>query len=111
MNRYEVRLAGHLDPGWSEWFEGFTLRDDPDGSTTLTGPVIDQASLHGVLRRVAALGVDLISINVLDEDAIDHPSRTPHRHHRMRTTPPLARTGTASNPPPVPPVREPGSRP
>ena len=65
MSRYEIRLQGQLDECWSDWFEGFTLTSDSDGTTTLTGPVIDQAALHGLLRRVSDLGVTLISVNVL----------------------------------------------
>lgn len=61
--RYEIRLQGQLDARWSDWFEGFTLTSESDGTTTLTGPVIDQAALHGLLRRVGDLGVTLISLN------------------------------------------------
>lgn len=78
MSRYEIRLAGQLDSRWSDWFEGFTLTTDADGFTTLTGPIIDQAALHGLLRRVGDLGVPLISINALNDDAIALPSRTSH---------------------------------
>jgi hypothetical protein len=63
---YEIRLQGQLDHQWSEWFEGFTLVHEVDGTTTLTGPVSDQAALHGLLRRVADLGVTMISVNDLD---------------------------------------------
>lgn len=65
LDRYEIRLQGQLDDSWSDWFEGFTLANEGDGTTTLTGPVIDQAALHGLLRRVGNLGVTLISVNVL----------------------------------------------
>lgn len=59
--RYEIRLEGHLASRWSAWFDGFTLTRGPDGTTVLTG-VVDQAALHGVLRKVADLGMPLISI-------------------------------------------------
>ncbi|TFC51215.1 hypothetical protein E3T26_02850 [Cryobacterium sp. TMT1-21] len=62
---YEIRLRGQLDGSWSDWFGGFTLTSESDGTTTLTGPVIDQAALHGLLRRVGNLGVTLISVNIL----------------------------------------------
>lgn len=78
MSRYEIRLAGQLDSRWSDWFEGFTLANGADGCTTLTGSVIDQAALHGLLRRVGDLGVTLISINILDDGAAAQPSRTSH---------------------------------
>ena len=62
-DRYEIRLEGQLDQRWSDWFEGFTLTNESDGTTTLTGHVIDQAALHGLLRRVGDLGVTLLSVN------------------------------------------------
>jgi hypothetical protein len=62
--RYEIRVTGRLDDRWGDWFEGFTLSNDADGTTTLTGPVIDQAALHGLVRRVGDLGMTLISINL-----------------------------------------------
>ncbi|MGC5224463.1 hypothetical protein ACPW96_18010 [Micromonospora sp. DT81.3] len=64
---YEIRLRGQLDQRWSEWFEGFTLTNQSDGTTTLTGAVVDQAALHGLLRRVGDLGVTLISLNMTNE--------------------------------------------
>jgi hypothetical protein len=71
IGRYQIRLHGQLDESWSDWFEGFTLTNESDGTTTLTGPITDQAALHGLLRRVGDLGVTLISVNVL-------PSTNPH---------------------------------
>jgi hypothetical protein len=65
---YEIRLQGQLDQRWSDWFEGFTLAIQGDGTTTLTGPVTDQAALHGLLRRIGNLGVTLISVNELDKE-------------------------------------------
>ena len=66
-DRYEIRLNGQLDQRWSDWFEGFTLTIQSDGTTTLTGPVVDQAALHGLLRRVGDLGVTLMSLNVTNQ--------------------------------------------
>jgi hypothetical protein len=66
-DRYEIRLHGQLDQRWSDWFGGFILTTQSDGTTTLTGPVIDQAALHGLLRRVGDLGVTLISLNITNE--------------------------------------------
>jgi hypothetical protein len=65
-DRYAIRLQGQLDAGWSDWFEGFRLTAGSDGSTTLTGRVLDQAALHGLLRRIGDLGLTLISINPID---------------------------------------------
>jgi hypothetical protein len=76
MNRYEIRLAAQLDAGWDSWFEGFTLTQGAEGSTVLTGAVIDQAALHGVLRRVGDLGVVLLSITILRDDVVDRALRT-----------------------------------
>jgi hypothetical protein len=64
---YQLRLRGQLDQRWSDWFGGLTLVNEIDGTTTLTGPVTDQAALHGLLRRVAGLGVTLISLNMANE--------------------------------------------
>ncbi len=65
---YEIRLQGQLDQQWSDWFAGFTLAIQSDGTTTLTGPITDQAALHGLLRRVGDLGVTLISVNELGKE-------------------------------------------
>lgn len=63
---YELRVAGHLDPHWSSWFDGLDLAHDTNGTTTLTGAVSDQAELHGILTRIRDLGVTLISVAALD---------------------------------------------
>jgi hypothetical protein len=59
---YCLRIAGHLDPHWSAWFDGLELAYDTDGTTTMTGPVADQAALHGLLRKIRDLGVPLLEI-------------------------------------------------
>jgi len=60
---YEIRLAGHLSPQWADWFEGLTITLEEDGNTLLTGPVADQAALHGLLKKVRDLGLSLLSVN------------------------------------------------
>ncbi|HEY8282213.1 MAG TPA: hypothetical protein VIG28_06995 [Leifsonia sp.] len=60
--RYEIRVTGHLDERWSAWFDDFAVRADPDGSTSITGSIVDQAALHGVLTRVRDLGLELLSV-------------------------------------------------
>jgi len=72
QDRYEIRLHGQLDQRWSNWFAGFTLTHESDGTTTLTGAVVDQAALHGLLRRVGDLGVTLISLKVIDDAEETH---------------------------------------
>ena len=65
---YEIRLQGHLEPRWATWFDGMTLTTEPDGSTALRGPVVDQSALHGVLARLRDLGVPLISLTRIPAD-------------------------------------------
>jgi hypothetical protein len=60
---YEIRLKGHLDDRWAEWFEGLTITLEDNGDTLLTGPVIDQAALYGLLKKVRDLGLPLLSVN------------------------------------------------
>ena len=59
---YEIRIEGHLTDGWSGWFEGLALQADPDGETILRGRLIDQAALFGVLTKIHALNLVLISV-------------------------------------------------
>ena len=58
---YQIRVKGHLGPQWTDWFGGMTITLEDNGDTLLTGPVVDQAALHGLLKRVRDLGVPLIS--------------------------------------------------
>ena len=60
--RYEIRLKGHLDARWAAWFDGLTLIRGSDGTTTIHGPVADQAALHGLLQKARDLGLPLISV-------------------------------------------------
>ena len=59
---YQIRIKGHLDQGWSDWFEGLTVAVDDNGDTLVSGPVVDQAALHGLLRKVRDLGMPLLSV-------------------------------------------------
>ncbi len=60
---YQIRIKGHLGREWTNWFGGLTIRLTDNGETLLTGPVVDQAALHGLLRKVRDLGVPLLSVN------------------------------------------------
>jgi len=66
--RYEIRLAGHLDAHWAAWFDGMTVRRETDGITVISGPIADQAALHGVLHRVRDLGLPLISVTRMEPE-------------------------------------------
>jgi hypothetical protein len=63
---YQIRIKGHLAHQWTDWFEGLTITLEEDGDTLLTGPVIDQAALHGVLKKVRDLGMPLISVSPVE---------------------------------------------
>ena len=66
--RYEIRLAGHLDAHWAAWFDGMTVRRETDGITVISGPIADQAALHGVLHRVRDLGLPLVSVTRMEPE-------------------------------------------
>ena len=65
---YQIRIRGHLDRQWTDWFEGLTVTLEDDGDTLLTGPVVDQAALHGLLRKVRDLGMSLVSVGEVPID-------------------------------------------
>ncbi len=60
---YEIRVRGHLDDSWSEWFEGLRLTREANGETVLSGPIVDEAALHGVLAKARDLGLPLLAVN------------------------------------------------
>jgi hypothetical protein len=69
--RYEIRLTGHLAARWAAWFDGLTVSHEGDGTTLISGPVADQAALHGLLQRVRDLGLPLVSVT---RDETDPPT-------------------------------------
>jgi hypothetical protein len=60
---YFIRVRGHLDSSWSEWFDGLTISKKANGETMLSGEIIDQAALYGVLNKVRDLGLPLIAVD------------------------------------------------
>ena len=63
---YQIRIKGHLDSQWTDWFDGLTITLEEDGDTLLTGSIIDQAALHGLLKKVRDLGMPLVSVGPLE---------------------------------------------
>jgi len=70
---YQIRITGHLSDQWTGWFEGLTITLEEDGDTLLTGPVVDQAALFGLLKKVRDLGMQLVSINCVEHGNPDVP--------------------------------------
>lgn len=68
---YQIRIKGHLSPRWAVWFEGLTITIEEDGDTLIAGPVVDQAALHGMLKKVRDLGMPLLSVNSVGADPQD----------------------------------------
>ncbi len=67
---YQIRIKGHLGSQWTDWFEGLTITLEDNGDTLLTGPVVDQAALHGLIKKIRDLGMPLLSVNRVKAD---HP--------------------------------------
>ena len=68
---YQIRIKGHLGREWTDWFEGLTITLEDNGETLLTGPVVDQAALHGLLRKVRDVAMPLISVIRVKPDLAD----------------------------------------
>ena len=66
MAVYEIRVKGHLDERWSEWFDGMTITNKETGEAILFGPIVDQAELHGVLAKVRDLNLPLLAVNYVE---------------------------------------------
>ena len=67
---YQIRIKGHLGSQWTDWFEGLTIRLEDDGDTLLTGPVVDQAALHGLIDRIGDVGLPLLSVESWQEGGV-----------------------------------------
>ena len=68
---YQIRVKGHLGPQWTDWFGGLDHHLEEDGDTLLTGPVVDQAALYGLLKKVRDLGMPLVSVNCVEPGPTD----------------------------------------
>lgn len=74
---YQIKLKGHLNESWVDWFDGLTFSHESDGTTVLIGEIVDQAALHGLLKKVRDLGLPLISVNRLESDRLGQEKTTP----------------------------------
>ncbi len=82
---YEIRIKGRLDDRWADWFEGLNFSQENDGTTLLSGSVVDQSALHGLLRKVRDLGMPLISVNQVDPKQANEPDVNANTvHHRQQ---------------------------
>ena len=66
---YQIRVKGHLGPHWTDWFDGLVITLEDNGETLLSGVVVDQAALHGLLRRIRDLGMPLVSVSRKEQQA------------------------------------------
>jgi len=69
--KYKISIKGHMDKKWTDWFDGLQITHKKDGTTTLCGPIPDQAALHSILRKIRDLNLQLISVKQVDLDAQD----------------------------------------
>ena len=74
---YQIRIKGHLDRKWADWFSGLSITALDNGETLLTGPVLDQAMLHGLLRKVRDVGLPLVAVIAVEPEQADGPDVKP----------------------------------
>jgi hypothetical protein len=67
MQRVEIRVKGQIDQHWSDWFDDLTVTHTDQNETVLTGPIVDQAALHGLLAKLRDLGLPIVSVNLSEE--------------------------------------------
>jgi hypothetical protein len=71
--RYQIRVKGHLESRWAAWFDGMSLTHESDGTTNISGPIVDQAALHGLLHTLRDTGLPLVSVTQVEPDRPDVP--------------------------------------
>jgi hypothetical protein len=74
IQQYEIRVKGNLGSRWAAWFDGLSLTNEDDGIAVIRGPVVDQAALHGLLQKLRDLGIPVVSLSQLPNDAPTAPS-------------------------------------
>jgi hypothetical protein len=68
---FQIRIQGHLGQQWAGWFDGLTIVLEEDGNTLLSGPVIDQSALHGILKKIRDLGMPLLTVNQVEPKRVE----------------------------------------
>ena len=81
---YQIRIKGHLGCQWADWFEGLTIILEDSGETLLTGPLVDQAALYGVLRKVRDVGMPLLSVVCVSPDQAEASNVMETHHYRSK---------------------------
>ena len=76
---YQIRVEGQLSQQWTDWFEGLAITLDENGDSLITGPVVDQAALYGLLKKVRDLGLPLVSVNRLEPGQANRSIQTERR--------------------------------
>lgn len=76
---YQIRIEGRLGSEWADWFDGMTITLEDNGNTFLIGPVVDQAALHGLLKKVRDLGLTLLSVNQIP---LPEPTNQPNQEKK-----------------------------
>ena len=72
---YQIRIEGQLDQQWTDWFEGLTITQEEGGTALLTGHIVDQSALHGLLKKVRDLGMPLVSVNRIETGGCSNPNQ------------------------------------
>lgn len=87
---FQIRLQGHLGQQWAGWFDGLTIVLEEDGNTLLSGPIIDQSALHGILKKIRDLGMPLLAVSQIEPQHVETksaPRSAKPKHSRRRKKP------------------------